>query len=147
MKKTEDEKCEKTAGTPPCSPQTKDGRSLAKGEGFSGGFWEYVIIAVVIAAAAALVFLYFGRSVVWEVGVATQAVSGECYRAAAECRSAADHGASSGVQAAKKFSRGDGRSEWGGEERKRRDKINDSTVNPVPIPDDGGPSPSDEFKK
>ena len=146
MKTTEEERVD-PAETPPAQSPAKGGSTPKMGGESGSNFMEYVIIAILIAAACAAAIAYFGRSVAQSAGVATQAMSGDCCGAAMECRSAADHDASSGVQAAEKFSRGDGRSEWGGEERKRRDKFNDSTVTPVPIPDDGGTTPSDEFKK
>ena len=69
---------------------------------------EYVIIAVLIAAACTAAIAYFGRGVATESGVAQMAMAGNANGAAAaqaEAVSTADANAQSGVEEAKKFSK------------------------------------------
>ena len=139
MKTNEENKTENQAEMPPDPPQPKN-RPVPKDRGGEcSGFMEYVIIAVVIAAAAALVFAIWGKSIVGQASASAAAYCGKA-TAAAECQSAAQQDACRATESNKKFSDGEKcREKWGG--------VKASTVDPVPIPDDGGASPSDEFKK
>ncbi len=63
---------------------TKLGRALARlvGEDAGAVMMEYVILAVLIAAAAVVAIAYFGKTVVGEANIATGAMSGRGIEAA-----------------------------------------------------------------
>lgn len=110
---------------------------------------EYVVIAAIIAAAIVAAAVFFGKGVMNMFGVAGSAATGDHSSAAAcECR-AADGNAAAARQSAcadKAFSERKA-SSVAEENGKWRAEPKDSTVTPVPIPDDGGSTPSEEFKQ
>lgn len=65
---------------------TKLGRAFARlvGEDAGAVMMEYVILAVLIAAAAVVAIVYFGRTVVSEANVASTAMSGNGVAAATQ---------------------------------------------------------------
>ena len=81
-------------------------RRLA-GEETGQAMMEYVIIAVLIAAACVVAIAYFGKTIVGQTNAAAQATTGEGHKAAAtveEVRTKAKTGADEAVQNNKKFS-------------------------------------------
>lgn len=114
-----------------------------------GCLMEYVVIAVVIVAAIVVVAWFFGKDVMNMFGVAGSATTGDHASAAAcECRVSDGEAASARRSSCinKAFSECE-TSSAAVENGKRQAEPQDSTVTPVPIPDDGGPTPSEEFNR
>lgn len=105
---------------------------------------EYIIIAVLVIAAIIAAIAYFGRSVCETAGVATSAISGTVEKSC-EARASRDTCAQSAAKFSKDFSDADGDNR-GGRTSSSSD-VRQSMVRPVPLPDDGGPTPSEAFRK
>ncbi len=77
------------------------------GEETGAVMMEYVIVAVLIAAAAVVAIAYFGKTIVGQTNAAAQAASGEGHKASAtveKVRTVAKQGAEEAVQNNKTFS-------------------------------------------
>lgn len=109
---------------------------------------EYVVIAVIIAVAIAVGLWFFGREISSEFGNASSATCGNncgagiesARQSAVQCHSDAE----SVSRSNKFFMSGEDRDE---NEGGRCANPRASVVDPVPLPDDGGPTPSDAFAK
>lgn len=115
---------------------------------------EYVIVALVILAAVAIAVWLFGSQICAMFGVAGSAAVGDHESAAqkaCECRAAsadrtaaeADNRWSTAAEQDNRFTDADD-FERGGQ---RSSGARQSMVTPVPLPDDGGETPSEAFRK
>lgn len=94
---------------------SKFGRAVARlfGEETGAVMMEYVVVAVVIAAACALIFAIFGKSIFGQAEVAINATTGEHDRAASaqeSVRTDKDAGVSAAVENQNTFSDNDSQS-------------------------------------
>ena len=102
---------------------------------------EYVIIGLIVLAAIVCALIYFGQGVRNQMSVAGDAMVGNTEACESRASSARETSSDKGSLSAMKFKC------RGADNGDEASVVRDSTVSPVPIPDDGGPTPSEEFKK